>query len=55
MIGGIEVFLPHHLAKAKNCFFDAATAEGQPVLTVMEKEELEQSSKSALAEEDHST
>jgi hypothetical protein len=41
MIGGIEVFLPHHLAEAKNYVVDATTVEGQLVVTVMEKEESE--------------
>ena len=54
MIGGKEVFLPHHLVEAKNCVFDATTAEGQPIVTVREKEELEQTSKSAPAKEEHS-
>jgi hypothetical protein len=54
MIGEKEVFLPHHLVDAKNCVFDATTAEGQPIVTVREKEELEQTSKSAPAEEEHS-
>jgi hypothetical protein len=55
MIGGIEVFLPHRLDKVKNCVADATTTEGQLVVTIREKEEPKQTSKSAPAEEEHST
>jgi hypothetical protein len=54
MIGGIEVFLPHRLAKVKNCVADVATTEGQRVVTVREKEEPEQTLKYTPAEEEHS-
>jgi hypothetical protein len=51
MIGGIVVFLPHRLVEVKNCVTDATTTEGQQVVTVREKGEVEKTSKSTPTKE----
>jgi hypothetical protein len=41
IIGGIEVFLPHSPFEAIESVEDEAVGEGQPVVTIGEREELE--------------
>jgi hypothetical protein len=53
IIGGIEVFLPHSLVEARECVADATTEEGQPTVTVIEEEEVEQVLISSPTKEEH--
>jgi hypothetical protein len=53
IIGGIQIFLPSSPVEARACVADATTEEGQPTVTVIEEEEMEQTSESSPAEEEH--
>jgi hypothetical protein len=53
IIGGIQIFLPSNPVEARACVADATTEEGQPAVTVIEEEEMEQTSESAPAEQEH--
>jgi hypothetical protein len=53
MIGGIHVFLLGSQVKASAHDESSTEEEGQPTVTIKEKEEMEQTSKYAPTEEDH--
>jgi hypothetical protein len=53
IIGGIEVFLPSSPVKATTHVAGATKREGQPTLTIIEEEEMEQMLISSPAEEEH--
>jgi hypothetical protein len=42
IIGGIEVILPYIPVEVESCVTDATTTEGQPAVTIKEKEEMDQ-------------
>jgi hypothetical protein len=53
MIGGIRIFLPSSQDKAREDVAEEAIKEGQPTMTVIEEEKVEQMQISAPTEEEH--
>jgi hypothetical protein len=53
IIGGIHIFLPRNPVEATTHVVDATTGEGQPIVTVIEEEEMEQMLMSSPVEENH--